>query len=68
MWRCFIAEVFIDNAKVMAKEQVTIPNKIRDILETENGDYVIFIVDDGKYKLLIQRLSLRIISIVGNKL
>lgn len=68
MWRCFIAEVFIDNAKVMAKEQVTIPNKIRDILETENGDYVIFIVDDGKYKLLIQRLSLRIISGVGNKL
>lgn len=68
MWRCFIAEVFIDNAKVMAKGQVTIPNKIRDILETENGDYVIFIVDDGKYKLLIQRLSLRIISGVGNKL
>jgi len=37
-----MTEVFIDNAKVMAKGQVTIPKKIRDILEIENGDYVTF--------------------------
>ena len=47
-----MAEVFIDNAKVMAKGQVTIPKKIRDILEIENGDYVTFIVDDGKIQIV----------------
>ena len=49
---CFMAEVFIDNAKVMAKGQVTIPKKIRDILEIENGDYVTFIVDEGKIQIV----------------
>ena len=47
-----MAEVFIDNAKVMAKGQVTIPKKIRDILEIENGDYVTFIVDEGKRQIV----------------
>lgn len=47
-----MAEVFIDNAKVMAKGQVTIPKKIRDILEIENGDYVTFIVDERKIQIV----------------
>lgn len=47
-----MAEVFIDNAKVMAKGQVTIPKKIRDILEIENGDYVTFIVDEGEIQIV----------------
>ena len=47
-----MAGVFIDNAKVMAKGQVTIPKKIRDILEIENGDYVTFIVDEGKIQVV----------------
>jgi len=47
-----MTEVFIDNAKVMAKGQVTIPKKIRDILEIENGDYVTFIVDEGKIQIV----------------
>ena len=47
-----MAEVFIDNAKVMAKGQVTIPKKIRDILEIENGDYVTFIVAEGKIQIV----------------
>ncbi|HEN9092577.1 TPA: AbrB/MazE/SpoVT family DNA-binding domain-containing protein [Streptococcus agalactiae] len=47
-----MAEVFIDNAKVMAKGQVTIPKNIRDILEIENGDYVTFIVDEGKIQIV----------------
>ena len=45
-------QTFIDNAKVMAKGQVTIPKKIRDILEIENGDYVTFIVDEGKIQIV----------------
>ena len=36
-----MAEVFIDNAKVMAKGQVTIPKKIRDILEIENEEAIL---------------------------
>ena len=52
MRRCFMAGVFIDNAKVMAKGKVTIPKKIRDILEIENGDYVTFIVDEGKIQVV----------------
>lgn len=47
-----MAGVFIDNAKVMAKGKVTIPKKIRDILEIENGDYVTFIVDEGKIQVV----------------
>ena len=47
-----MTEVFIDNAKVMVKGQVTIPKKIRDILEIENGDYVTFIVDEGKIQIV----------------
>ena len=47
-----MTEVFIDNAKVIAKKQVTIPKKIRDILEIENGDYVTFIVDEGKIQIV----------------
>ena len=30
-----MSEVFMNNAKVMAKGQVTIPKKIREILEIE---------------------------------
>ena len=51
-----MAEVFIDNAKVMAKGQVTIPKKIRDILEIENGDYVTFIVDEGKIQIVNSKI------------
>lgn len=47
-----MTEVFIDNAKVMAKGQVTIPKKIRDILEIENRDYATFIVDEGKIQIV----------------
>ena len=45
-------DIFMDTTKVMAKGQVTIPKKIRDILEIENGDYVTFIVDEGKIQIV----------------
>lgn len=47
-----MTEVFVDNAKVMAKGQVTIPKRIRDILEIENGDYVTFVVAEGKIQIV----------------
>ena len=46
-----MSEVFMNNAKVMAKGQVTIPKKIREILEIENGDYVTFVVTEGKIQI-----------------
>lgn len=38
---------FIDNAKVMAKGQVTIPKDIRDVLGISVGDRVTFVVENG---------------------
>ena len=35
-------DIFMDTAKVMAKGQVTIPKRIREFLNLENGDYVTF--------------------------
>lgn len=47
-----MAEVFMDNAKVMAKGQVTIPKRIRELLEIENGDHVTFVVDGESVKIV----------------
>ncbi len=43
---------FIDNAKVMAKGQVTIPKDIRRILGIETGDRVTFVVENGTVRLV----------------
>ena len=43
---------FIDNAKVMAKGQVTIPKDIRNILGIETGDRVTFVVEDGTVRIV----------------
>ena len=38
-------DIFMDTAKVMSKGQVTIPKRIRELLNLENGDYVTFVVN-----------------------
>lgn len=43
---------FIDNAKVMAKGQITIPKDIRDILGISCGDRVTFVVENGNVRLI----------------
>ena len=45
-------DIFMDTAKVMSKGQVTIPKRIRDILNLENGDYVTFIVDEWRIQIV----------------
>lgn len=40
--------VFVENAKVMSKGQITIPKDIRDLLGLSCGDRVTFIVDESK--------------------
>lgn len=43
---------FIDNAKVMAKGQVTIPKDVREILGIASGDRVTFIVENGSVRIV----------------
>lgn len=43
--------VFVDNAKVMAKGQVTIPKDVRNVLGVKSGDQVTFIVSDGEVRV-----------------
>ncbi len=45
-------DIFMDTAKVMAKGQVTIPKRIRELLNLENGgDYVTFVVNKEKVEI-----------------
>lgn len=44
-------DVFIDTAKVMSKGQVTIPKRIRELLNLENGDYVTFVVNKDRVEI-----------------
>ena len=43
---------FIDNAKVMAKGQVTIPKDIRNILKVSCGDHITFIVENDSVRIM----------------
>ena len=43
---------FIDNAKVMAKGQVTIPKDVREILGISSGDRITFVVENGNVRLI----------------
>ena len=47
-----VSNTFIDNAKVMAKGQITIPKDIRDILGISCGDRVTFVVENGNVRLI----------------
>ena len=47
-----IANTFIDNAKVMAKGQITIPKDVRDVLGVSNGDRVTFIVEGNNVRIV----------------
>ena len=44
-------DIFMDTAKVMSKGQVTIPKRIRKLLNLQNGDHVIFVVDKDKVQI-----------------
>ena len=44
-------DILMDTAKVMAKGQVTIPKRIRELLNLENGDYVTFVVNKDRVEI-----------------
>ena len=43
---------FVDNAKVMAKGQITIPKDVRTVLGVSNGDRVTFIVEGKTVRII----------------
>lgn len=47
-----LANTFVDNAKVMAKGQVTIPKDIRKILGVASGDRITFIVEGNTVRIV----------------
>lgn len=47
-----LANAFVDNAKVMAKGQITIPKDVRKVLGVESGDRVSFIVEGGTVRIV----------------
>ncbi len=47
-----LANTFVDNAKVMAKGQVTIPKDIRKILGVTSGDRITFIVEGNTVRIV----------------
>ena len=46
------ANAFVDNAKVMAKGQITIPKDIREVLGVYSGDRVSFVVEGNTVRLV----------------
>lgn len=44
-------DTFMDTTKVMSKGQVTIPKRIRELLDLQNGDYVTFVVNNDKVQI-----------------
>ncbi len=47
-----LANTFVDNAKVMAKGQVTIPKDIREVLGVASGDRVTFIAEGNTVRIV----------------
>lgn len=47
-----LANTFVDNAKVMAKGQVTIPKDIREVLGVTSGDRISFLVEGNTVRIV----------------
>ena len=47
-----VARTFVDNEKVMAKGQITIPKDVREALGVSSGDRVSFIVEGSTVRIV----------------
>lgn len=47
-----LAKAFVDNAKVMAKGQITIPKDVREVLGVASGDRVTFVVEGNTVRIV----------------
>ena len=46
------SNAFVNDARVMAKVQITIPKHVREVLGVESGDRVTFIVDGNNVRVV----------------
>lgn len=46
------SKTFVDNAKVMAKGQITIPKDVRAVLGVASGDRVTFVVEGNSVRIV----------------
>ena len=47
-----LTKTFVDNAKVMAKGQITIPKDVRAVLGVASGDRVTFVVEGNSVRIV----------------
>ncbi len=47
-----LTNTFVDNAKVMAKGQITIPKDVRKVLGVTSGDRISFIVEGNTVRIV----------------
>ncbi len=47
----------IGESRVTTKGQVTLPKKVRDLLNAEEGDYIIFFNEDGRVQIEAGRIT-----------
>ena len=47
-----LTKTFVDNAKVMAKGQITIPKDVRVVLGVASGDRVTFVVEGNSVRIV----------------
>ena len=47
-----LTNAFVDNAKVMAKGQITIPKDVREVLGVTSGDRISFIVEGNTVRIV----------------
>lgn len=47
-----LVNAFVDNAKIMAKGQVTIPKDVREVLGVTSGDRISFIVEGNTVRIV----------------
>lgn len=51
----------LDSAKMTSKGQITIPKQIRDILQLEKGDSVLFYVENNKNIKIVNKKECNVV-------
>lgn len=57
----------LDTAKLTSKGQITIPKQIRDLLNLEQGDLVVFYVDENKNIKIANKKDCRVLPDENSK-
>ena len=52
----------VKSAKITSKGQITIPKKIRELLDLSDGDYVVFYYDENKNVKIGNEKNIKVVS------